>query len=131
VPIPVFDRNQGVVAQRAAQTDQARLSRQATELAVRTQVTDALRAYRTASEEARVFEQDVLQPARANQQLLETAFRAGKVNLPTVLLLRNQRQDAELGYWGAWLAQRRALVELHATTAALESEETLNPTADR
>lgn len=131
VPLPVFDRNQGVVAQRAAQTNQALFSRHATELAVRTQVTDALRAYQNASEEARVFEQDVLQPARANQQLLETAFRAGKVNLPTLLLLRNQLLDAELGYWGAWLAQRRALVELQATTAALESEETLNLTGDR
>lgn len=131
VPLPVFDRNQGVVAQRASQTDQARLSRQATELAVRTQVTDALRAYRAASEEARVFEQDVLQPARANQRLLDTAFRAGKVGLPTLLLLRNQLLDAELGYWGAWLAQRRALVELQAATATLESEETLNRTGDR
>lgn len=131
VPLPVFDRNQGVVAQRAAQTDQARFSRQATELAVRTQVTDALRAYRAASEEARVFEQDVLQPARANQRLLDTAFRAGKVGLPTLLLLRNQLLDAELGYWGAWLAQRRALVELQAATASLESEETLNRTGDR
>ena len=128
VPLPVFDRNQGVVARRTAQTEQARLSREAMDLAVRTQVTDALRGYRAASEEARVFEQDVLQPARANQRLLDTAFRAGKVGLPTLLLLRNQLLDAELGYWDAWLAQRRALVELQAATSSFASEETLNRT---
>lgn len=131
LPIPIFDRNQGIVAERAAQAEQARLARQATELAVRTQVTDALRSYRAASEEARVFERDVLEPARANQRLLETAFRAGKVGLPTLLLLRNQLLDAELGYWEAWLAERRALVDLEAATATLTTDLNLNLSRDR
>jgi outer membrane protein TolC len=61
----------------------------------------------------------VLQPARENQQLLEKAFRAGKVGLPTLVLLRNQLLDAELGYVDAILAQRRALVALQAATASL------------
>jgi outer membrane protein TolC len=60
-----------------------------------------------------------LQPARANQDLLETAYRAGKVNLSTLLLLRNQLLDAELGYWDAWLARRTALIALQAATATL------------
>ena len=131
VPVPLFDRNQGVIAERAAQTEQARLFRQATELAVRTQVTNAVRAYRTASEEARVFERDVLQPARANQRLLETAYRAGKVGLPTLMLLRNQLLDAELGYGEAWLAARRALVALQASTATLETDLNQNPSGHR
>lgn len=131
LPVPLFDRNQGRVAERAAQADQARLSRSATELAVRTQVTDAYRGYIAASEEARVYEQDVLQPARSNQELLETAFRAGKVNLPTLLLLRNQLLDAELGYWDAWLAERRALIALQAATSTLDLDPNLNPSGDR
>lgn len=127
MPVPLFDRNQGLVAQRAAETEQARLGRAATELAVRSQVTDAYRAYRAASEEVRVYEEEVLQPARENQELLETAYRAGKVNLPTLLLLRNQLLDAELGYWDAWLARRRALVGLEAATASLSTDLNLNP----
>lgn len=131
VPIPIFQRNQGIMAERGAQAEQARLARQATELAVRTEVTDAVRAYRAANQEARVFEQDVLEPARANQQLLESAFRAGKVGLPTLLLLRNQLLGAELGYWDAWLAERRALVDLQAATATLGTDLTLDPSGDR
>lgn len=126
VPVPLFDRNQGTAAQRSAQAEQAHLSRSAMELTVRTQVSDALRAYATAQEEAGVFERDVLEPARSNQQLLDTAFRAGKLNLTTLLLLRNQLLDAELGYWDAWLAARRAWVELQSAIAAFVPDPDLN-----
>lgn len=131
LPVPLWNRNQGLVAERKAQTEQARLGREATALAVRTEVTTALRAYEAAREEARVFENDVLEPARTNQQLLETAFRAGKVGLPTLLLLRNQLLDAELGYWDAWLAERRASVALQAATATLGAELNLNFSEER
>lgn len=117
--LPIFNRNQGVLAQRRAQVEQARLEREATALRVRTEVIAAARAYRTASEEASVFEVSVLQPARANSALLDTAFQAGKIALPTLLLLRNQLLDAELGYYDTWLAQREALVQLAAATGGL------------
>lgn len=120
IPVPIFDRNQGAIAERSAQVEQARYERQATELAVRTEVTDAVRAYRAASEEASLFEREVLQPARNNQLLLESAYRAGKIDLANLILLRNQLLDVELGYWDAWLAQREALVDLEAATAALQ-----------
>lgn len=131
LPVPLFDRNQGIIAERTAMAEQSRLNRAATELAVRTEVADAHRSYVAASEEARVFELEVLQPVRINQELLETAYRAGKVNLPTLLLLRNQLLDAELGYWDAWLARRRALVALHAATATLDVETNPNPPRER
>lgn len=117
--LPIFNRNQGLLAQRRAQVEQARLEREATALRVRTEVLSAARAYRTASQEASVFETSVLQPARANSALLDTAFRAGKIALPTLLLLRNQLLDAELGYYDTWLAQREALVQLAAATGGL------------
>lgn len=122
-PIPLWDRNQGVRAQREAQVDQAALTREATELAIRTQVTDAYRSYLAASEEARVFQEDVLEPSRQNQALLELAYRAGKIDLPTLLLLRNQLLEAELGYWDAWFARREAWVELEAAIASLHGGE--------
>lgn len=130
VPIPLFQRGQGITAEHLARSDQARYDRQATELAIRVQVTDAARAYRSADEEVRVFERDVLLPARVNQQLLDTAFRAGKVALPTLLLLRNQLLDVEISYWDAWLAERRALVDLQSATATLGTDATLGPIGD-
>lgn len=131
LPIPVFQRNQGIAAEQRARADQARYDRQATELAIRTEVTDAVYAYRRADEEVRVFEQNVLLPARANQRLLDTAFQSGKVALPTLVLLRNQLLDAELGYWDAWLAERRALVDLQSATGTLGTETPLESIGDR
>lgn len=130
VSIPVFDRNQGIRAQREAQADQAALQARAVELLIRTQVADALRAYRAASEEVMVLQESVLQPARQNRALLETAYQAGKVGLPELLLLRNQLLDAEMDYWEAWLAQRQALVALGAATATLGIEEEVDDQQD-
>ena len=117
--LPLLNRNRGIADQRQALAEQARLERRAIELRVRTDVVTAVRAYRTATEEAAIFAASVLLPARQNTQLLETAYRAGKIDLPTLLLLRNQLVDAELGYWDAWLAQREALARLHAATGVL------------
>lgn len=116
--LPLFNRNQGLVDQRRALTEQARLEQRATELGIRRDVLESARAYLSASEEVAVFETTVVRPARANIALLETAYRAGKIALPTLLLLRNQLLDAEFGYWDAWLAQREALVRLEAATGA-------------
>ena len=84
-------------------------------------MTDAYQAYVSASEEASVFEQDVLQRAQRDQLLLDAAFREGKIDLLTLLLLRNQLLDAELSYWDTWLAHRRALVALESATASIGS----------
>jgi cobalt-zinc-cadmium efflux system outer membrane protein len=121
LPFPLWNRNQGTVARVSAEAQQATWSRTAAELRIRTEVADAYQAYLAASEEAGIYERDVLEPAQENQQLLETAYREGKIDLPALLLLRNQLLDAELSYWDAWLARRRSLVELEAATASIGS----------
>ena len=126
---PIWNRNRGLIAQRDAEREQAVLRHIATEERIRSQVLDAYAAYVAASEEAGVYESSVLQPARTNQDLLETAYRAGKVNLPTMLLLRNQLLAAELGYWDAWLARRTALIALQTATAGL-TPASASPTND-
>lgn len=118
-PLPLWDRNQGLVARRRAETEQAGYALEAARLRVRTEVADGYRSYVAAAEEAAVFEADVLEPAHRNQELLETAYQAGKLDLSALVLLRNQLLDAELSYWDAWLAQREALVRLQAATGEL------------
>lgn len=120
--IPLLNRNQGRIAERRAEAEQASLRRRAVEARVQQQVVQAARAYAAASEEAAVYETAVLQPARENRALLETAYRAGKIDLPTLLLVRNQLLDAEAGYWDAWLARRRALAELEAAIGTLPAD---------
>lgn len=123
LPLPLWDRNQGVVARRRAETEQAGYALEAARIQVRTEVADAYRSYVAAAEEAAVFEADVLEPAHRTQEMLETAYEAGKIDLSALVLLRNQLLDAELSYWDAWLAQWEALVRLRAATGELTIED--------
>lgn len=118
--IPVFNRNQGEVEARRALARRVSLERSATAARVRAEVEAAVRAYQTAAGEVEVLETTVLQPARDNRRLLEAAYRAGKVGLAVLLLIRNQVIDAEQGYWTAWLAERDAVAELTAAVGASE-----------
>ncbi|MES2523216.1 MAG: TolC family protein [Gemmatimonadota bacterium] len=117
--LPFFNRSQGLVTQRRAEARQALFLRDAARLQVRTDIATTVRALAAANAEVAVFEASVRQPARANSALLEAAFRAGKIALPTLLLLRNQLLDAELGYWQAWFARQEALTLLDAASGAL------------
>ncbi len=119
VSVPLWNWNRGAIAERRAESVQADLRREATALAVRAEVAEADAAYRAAYDEVSIYQTDVLEPAHANQGLLDTAFVAGKLGLPTLILLRNQFLDAELAYWDSWLAARAALVALESATATL------------
>jgi len=119
LPLPFWNRNQGLVAAGQAFTRRASFARSATELRVRTEVEQSVRAYTAASEEAQIFESDVLGPARQNQDLLETAYRAGRIGLTDLVLLRNQLLEAELGYWDVWLTLRSAWIDLQSATGSL------------
>lgn len=114
--IPVFNRNRGEIASRRAALRQAEIQRAGLEARVKTEVNQAIAAYRAAAAEVEVLETTVLPPARQNRRLLETAYREGKVGLPVLLLIRNQVIDAELDYWSAWLAEREALTTLAEIT---------------
>jgi cobalt-zinc-cadmium efflux system outer membrane protein len=119
LPVPLWNRNQGTASRAGAEARQAAWSRDAAALQVQSEVTDAYQAYVTASAEAEIFERDVLGPVRANQLLLEVAYREGKIDLTALLLLRNQLLDAQLSYWDTWFAHRRSLVALQSATASI------------
>jgi cobalt-zinc-cadmium efflux system outer membrane protein len=115
--VPLWNRNQGRLDEARAEVGRSGAELDDIELAVRTQVQDALQRYVSASAEERLAGASVRDPARANQALLEEAFRSGKIDLPTLLLIRNQLLDAELSYWDSWLQLRAELVLLDAATA--------------
>jgi cobalt-zinc-cadmium efflux system outer membrane protein len=112
ITLPFFNRNQGDAESRRAAARQAVLARDALVSRVRADIASTVAIYQSAAAEVEVLESTVLAPARQNRQLLETAYREGKVGLPVLLLIRNQVIDAELDYWTAWLAEREALSNL-------------------
>ena len=114
LPIPLWNRNQGRREEARAMEDLRRIQRQGLELRVRGEVLTALDEYRTTTEELELLSANVLEPSRETRGLLQQAFEAGQINLPTTLLLQTQQVGAELAYWETWLRQRTALAELEA-----------------
>ncbi|MGD8729167.1 MAG: TolC family protein, partial [Gemmatimonadota bacterium] len=117
--IPLFDRNQGLSERRRAEIVEREAARTAAELRVRTEVENALRSYELARQEVETLEAEMLDPIRQNQGLLEIAFREGKIDLASLLLLRNQLLDAELAYWAAWERREAARTELASATGSI------------
>jgi cobalt-zinc-cadmium efflux system outer membrane protein len=119
--LPLFNRNQGVVGRRRAELAEVEQLRRAAELRVRVEVEDALRAYASAAQEVAILEADMLAPIRENQTLLDVAYREGKIDLASLLLLRNQLLDAELAYWAAWERREVARTGLDSATGEILS----------
>ena len=119
LPLPLWNRNQGLIEQREAEARRADLAVAAAELRVRTEVMDAWNRYVTAREEAALLREQVLGPAHANQELLTIAYEAGRIDLPTLVLLRNQLVEAELDFWDAWFGLNEAHTDLQAATGSL------------
>jgi len=127
--LPFLNRNQGERQALRLAIRQAELAEAALMATVRAEVASAVTTYQSALREAEVLQSTVLAPARQNRQLVEIAYREGKVGLPVLLLIQNQAIDAELDYWSAWLAAREALATLAESTA--QNIEGLSPNASR
>lgn len=120
LPLPLFQRNSGAVAAADAEAEQAGLRWEAAHRAAASGIARAVESYRVATAQAAAYRDDVVAPARENLDRLEGAFQEGRLDLPTLLLLRSQLLDAELGYWDAWLGQRDALTELASALGLLD-----------
>ena len=118
LPLPLWNRNQGVVEQREAESRRADLAVEAAELRIRTEVLDAWNRYVTSRQEAELLREQVYGPAHANQELLAAAYEAGRIDLPTLVLLRNQLLEAEFDYWDAWFGLNEAHTDLTAAIGA-------------
>lgn len=117
--LPLLNRNQGATARRSAELSGARAELRATEARVRIEVEEAYRRYQAVADEVELLEAELLGPSRENQRLLDVAYREGKIDLASLLLVRNQLLDAELGYWDAWERRERALTDLQSATGAI------------
>lgn len=125
--LPLFNRNQGATARRTAELSGARAELRATEARVRMEVQEAHRRYQAVADEVELLEAELLGPSRENQRLLDIAYREGKIDLASLLLVRNQLLDAELGYWDAWERRERALTDLQSATGTILDGLTFTP----
>ncbi|MCK6478621.1 MAG: TolC family protein [Planctomycetaceae bacterium] len=116
--LPLFDRNQGEIAEKEAQRARARAEYVAALQRARAEAMDALGRMRRVRTELDAFEKEVLPLVQRTQDLAERAFRAGEVG---VLDWITAQQRA--------LTTRKALLEsaVRYRAAALDFEAAVGP----
>jgi cobalt-zinc-cadmium efflux system outer membrane protein len=106
--IPLFNRNQGPIAEARAAETRARADGDALDLRIRQEVAVTLARYRAAREASANLEQNVLTTWRDNLDLLQRSFEAGKTGWTEVLVFRREFVDVQREFIetlaDAWLA---------------------------
>jgi outer membrane protein, heavy metal efflux system len=112
IPLPVFDRRQGELVALAGRENQARLQVAALRRAIEQEVSEALRRYDAGRRTLAVFEQDVLARVDENYRFIETAYRAGKIDLFQLIVVQNDLVQAQLSYLDSVARVRDAQIDL-------------------
>jgi cobalt-zinc-cadmium efflux system outer membrane protein len=97
IELPVFNRNQAARGVSAARVAQAEALLGATEQAVRSEVGLALERHQAARAAAEVYSEEVLAALQQNLELVNEAYRAGKVDFLELLVIRREALDARGG----------------------------------
>ena len=112
IPLPVFDRKQGELVTLAGRQTQARFQIDAVRRRIEEEVTDSLQRYQAAGRTLAIFEQDVLGRVDENFGFIETAYRAGKIDLFQLVVVQNDLVAAQLSYLDALSRFRQSEVDL-------------------
>jgi cobalt-zinc-cadmium efflux system outer membrane protein len=90
LPIPLFNRNQGRIAEASAMADRLTAEELAAELTVRREVVDAVTIYRSAQQTTAALRDLVVGTLEQNLELLQRALEAGKIGSSDVLVFRRE-----------------------------------------
>jgi len=98
IRIPIFNRNQGAIAEARAAEHRASADRDAAELRIRREVVEARARYEAALDASELLRESVLGTLEENLSLLERSFEAGKVGWTDVLVFRREFIDSRRDY---------------------------------
>jgi cobalt-zinc-cadmium efflux system outer membrane protein len=109
MPLPVFDRNQGAIAQACGELAAAQAAIQHRELALEQRLAAALRDYATARQRAVRFSENVLPVARQSLDMINAGYREGELDYMEVLTAQRTYSEKNLSYlqdletaWKQW-----------------------------
>ncbi|MBT8464899.1 MAG: TolC family protein [Myxococcales bacterium] len=112
ISVPVFQRNQGPIAQSKAAVSRTRAERESLELTVAQETAATYARHAAASATAKRLQEAVLGSLQQNLDLLQKAFEAGKTTWPEVLIIRRSLIDARRELVSAQAEARRAWIWL-------------------
>ena len=101
IPLPLFNRQQGAIAESVSQRAQAKAQRESTELMVRREVAAAYRNYEAAQRTLEVLRTGVVGQNRESFQIVRLAYQLGELRLLDVINQQRILIDAQTGYAAA------------------------------
>jgi cobalt-zinc-cadmium efflux system outer membrane protein len=109
VPIPVFNRNQGAIAQARGELAAAQAALQERELQLEQRLASAMRDYATARERADKYAKSVLPLAREALEIMNAGYQEGELEYLQVLSIQQTYAQQSLTYlqdletvWKKW-----------------------------
>jgi cobalt-zinc-cadmium efflux system outer membrane protein len=116
--MPIFNWRTGEAAIIAAQQRRASAEVRAASLDVEREVRDAYYQYETAYQALRVYDDEIVAPARESFGLLERAFTEGKIDLLRLAVAEREAFEAQNGYLDAWFGVLAARVAMELATGS-------------
>ncbi|MCG3134051.1 MAG: Cobalt-zinc-cadmium resistance protein CzcC [Planctomycetes bacterium] len=117
IEIPLFDRNQGEIAEKLNARDRARAAYVAELHRVRVEAYDGRALLRRARLELEAQDREVLPLVRSNQDLVERAFRARELDVFARVVAQERALRARQAYLETLVRYQRAVVEVETATA--------------
>lgn len=128
VPLPFFDRKQGLIAEVRAREIRAEESVEAIKLEIGHEVNDALNRVNTLSALLKTYQSGILKTAEDNVRLVEGSYKQGLVGITEVIQSRQQFANLKSSYINAVRDYQIALNDLQIATGNYPSTINFNET---
>jgi cobalt-zinc-cadmium efflux system outer membrane protein len=119
VALPLFNPRRGAVLEAQARSDRARIAAEARRAGISSETEGARRAYRAAVESVRRLEEEAQPRQLESEALAREGYRAGKINLATLLQVRRDALDTRREYLDRLLEAAEAGVELASAAGTI------------
>jgi cobalt-zinc-cadmium efflux system outer membrane protein len=120
VSLPLFNFGQGARGQARARRERARIELVARRSAAAAELEGTRRAYEVAVAAAQQLKEAGLDRAREAEDMAQESYRAGKINLPSLLLVRRELLDGRREYADRLLAAVLAGIDLAVARGTLQ-----------
>ncbi|MBX3357455.1 MAG: TolC family protein [Phycisphaeraceae bacterium] len=114
IEVPIFDRNQGEIAERTAARDHVRAEYVAELHRLRSEAASTLARVRASKAEIDIQDREVIPLLERNQTLFRSAFQARELNVLDWVTAQQRSLRTRRAYLDTLTAYRRALLDLEA-----------------
>jgi cobalt-zinc-cadmium efflux system outer membrane protein len=118
IPLPLFNRNQGAIAEAVATRTQAQHRKEFLEQLVKRDVSLAFARLQTAKDAIQLYESEILSVGQETLRMVRTAYDLGELNLLEVVAEQRRLLESQQQYIDALKEYRLALIELERAIGA-------------